>query len=66
MNEAIIKAIKECRGRENLAKACGVSTMTVSYWVRGSGISGKYIKPISDATNGKVTIEEILQSLSED
>ena len=65
MNETINKAIKECKGRENLAKACGVSLMTVSNWLHGSGISGRYIKPISDATKGVVTIDEILQSLSE-
>lgn len=65
MNKVISKAIEECGGREALAKACDVSVMTVSNWVRGSGIGGKYIKPISDATNGKVTVEDILQSLSE-
>ena len=65
MNKVISKAIEECGGREKFAKACGVSTMTVSNWVRGSGIGGKYIKPISDATNCKISVEEILHSLSE-
>ncbi|MBN6068856.1 helix-turn-helix domain-containing protein [Aggregatibacter actinomycetemcomitans] len=65
MNKVICKAIQECGDRETLAKACNVSLMTVSNWLRGSGIGGKYIKPISDATNGKITVDEILQSLSE-
>ena len=64
MNKVIDKAIKECGSRENLASSCGVSIMTVCNWLRGSGIGGKFIKPISDSTNGAVTVDEILQSLS--
>ncbi|HDZ3641656.1 TPA: helix-turn-helix domain-containing protein, partial [Mannheimia haemolytica] len=55
-----------CGGRDKLATACGVSVMTVGNWVRGFGIKAKHIKPISDATNGKISVDEILQSLSED
>ena len=65
MNKVINKVIEECGSREALARACNVSLMTVSNWLRGSGIGGKYIKPISEATNGTVTVDEILQSLSE-
>ncbi|MFZ7175319.1 YdaS family helix-turn-helix protein [[Pasteurella] aerogenes] len=66
MNKVINKAISECGSREQLATACGVSVMTVSNWVRGFGIKAKHIKSISDATNGKVSVDEILQSLTED
>ncbi|UWZ92704.1 helix-turn-helix domain-containing protein [[Pasteurella] aerogenes] len=66
MDKVINKAITLCGGRDKLAIACGVSEMTVGNWVRGLGIRAKHIKPISDATNGKVSIDEILQSLTED
>ncbi|MCQ9120978.1 antirepressor [Rodentibacter pneumotropicus] len=65
MNKAIEKVIEECGSRDILAKACGVSNATVGNWLKGQGINGKHIKPISDATGGKVSIDEILQSLSQ-
>lgn len=66
MNKVIEKAISSCGGRDKLATACGVSVMTVGNWARGLGIKAKHIKPISDATNGEVSIDEILQSVTED
>lgn len=66
MNKVVSNAIELCGGRDKLATACGVSVMTVGNWVRGFGIKAKHIKSISDATNGKISVDEILQSLSED
>ncbi|HDR1434112.1 TPA: helix-turn-helix domain-containing protein, partial [Pasteurella multocida] len=54
-----------CGSRKKLADACNVSEMAVSLWLRGGGINGKYITPISKATNGKVSEKEILNSLTE-
>ncbi len=65
MNKVIDKAITLCGGRDKLATACGVSVMTVGNWVRGLGIKAKHIKPISDATNGEISTDEILQSLTD-
>lgn len=65
MNKVIEKAISECGSRKRLADACGVSPMTVYNWLNGSDIYGSRIKRISAATKGKVTVKEILQSLSE-
>lgn len=64
MNKVIEKAISECgNNRLSFAKACDVSVMTVSNWLNGSDIYGSRIKRISDATHGKVSVEEILESL---
>ncbi|AZI13564.1 YdaS family helix-turn-helix protein [Avibacterium paragallinarum] len=66
MNKVLTKIIAECGGtQKSLAKKCGVSQMTVSYWLRGGGINAKYIPLIAKASNGKVTEAEILRSLSE-
>ncbi|MDD0824630.1 YdaS family helix-turn-helix protein [Mannheimia sp. AT1] len=65
MNKTIEKALSICGSRKVLAEKCGVSDMTVGNWLKGDGINGKYIQLISDATDGKVTVTEILSSLSE-
>ncbi|BDE02164.1 YdaS family helix-turn-helix protein [Pasteurella multocida] len=65
MNKVIDKAISICGSRKKLAEACNVSEMAVSLWLRGGGINGKYVTPISKATNGKVSEKEILNSLTE-
>lgn len=65
MNKVIEKAVSECGGRKQLAKACGVSPMTVHNWLNGSDIYGSRIKRISVATKGKVSVKEILQSLAD-
>ncbi|SUT85405.1 Uncharacterized protein conserved in bacteria, prophage-related [Actinobacillus ureae] len=65
MNKVIDKAIILCGSREKLATACGVSVMTVGNWLKGLGIKTKYLKPISDATKGEVSVDEILRSLSD-
>lgn len=64
MNKVIEKAISICGSRKKFAEACNVSEMSVSLWLRGGGIKGKYITPISKATNGKVSEIEILNSLT--
>lgn len=65
MNKVICKAISICGSRQKLADLCQVSDMTVGNWLKGTnGINGKYIQSISDATNGEVTVAEIVKSLS--
>lgn len=65
MNKVIEKALSICGSRKKLAEVCSVSEMTVGNWLKGEGINGKYIQLISDATNGEVSVTEILKSLSE-
>ena len=64
MNKTIEKALSICGSRKVLAEMCGVSGMTVGNWLKGDGINVKYIQLISDATEGKVTVVEILESLT--
>ncbi|MCI7353332.1 MAG: YdaS family helix-turn-helix protein [[Actinobacillus] rossii] len=63
-NEVIEKAISICGSQARLGQECGVSQVSVSFWLNGGGISAKYIPLITRATNGKVSTEEILQSLT--
>ncbi|MDH2998084.1 hypothetical protein A1D22_09370 [Pasteurellaceae bacterium LFhippo2] len=60
MNKAIAKAIEISGSRIALAEACGVSHTAIKKWFRGGGIKAKYILRIVEATNGKVTAEELL------
>ncbi|MDH2998087.1 transcriptional regulator [Pasteurellaceae bacterium LFhippo2] len=60
MNKAIAKAVEHCKTQSALAIACGVSQVTIVKWLNGGGIKAKYILRIVEATNGKVTAEELL------
>lgn len=64
-NPVIERAIKECGSQYELANKVGVSQGAVCFWLNGGGIKGKYIPLIAQASNGKVTESEILQSLSD-
>ncbi|HHQ6246029.1 YdaS family helix-turn-helix protein [Haemophilus influenzae] len=64
MNESIKTVVEIIGTQKALAEACNVSQMTVSYWLKGGGISGKYIPLIAKASNGKVTETDILRSLT--
>lgn len=62
-NPVIKKAISICGSQVKLSQLCGVSQVTISHWLNGGGIKAKHIKSISNATNGKISTDEILQSL---
>lgn len=64
MNKAIQRAISICGSQKKLAEHCGVSQMSISYWVKGGGISAKYIPLIVKATDGKVRADEICPELA--
>lgn len=64
MNEVVKKAIDLCGSQEALAHACGVSQAAVSLWLRGGGISVKYIPLIVKATNGEVKVHDICPELA--
>ena len=58
-NEAIEKAISICGSQVKLSQECGVSQVSVSFWLNGGGINAKYIPRIV-----KVTEKQILHSLA--
>ncbi|SEQ77320.1 YdaS family helix-turn-helix protein [Basfia succiniciproducens] len=64
-NKVIEKAISICGSQARLSQECGVSQVSVSFWLNGGGISAKYIPLITRATNGKVSEIEILNSLTQ-
>ncbi|HHE3465270.1 helix-turn-helix domain-containing protein [Pasteurella multocida] len=63
-NKTIEKAISICGSQLRLAQECGVSQVSVSFWLNGGGIGAKYIPLIAKATNGKISEIEILKSLT--
>ena len=64
-NETIKLAIQECGSQKALANACGVTQGAVALWLKGGGITGKYIPLIAKASNGKITEADILRSLTQ-
>lgn len=64
-NKVIEEAISICGSQVKLSQKCGVSQVSVSFWLNGGGISAKYIPLIAKATNGKVSEIEILNSLTQ-
>ena len=64
-NQVIEKAISICGSQAKLSQMCGVSQVSVSFWLNGGGISAKYIPLIARATKGKVSEIEILKSLTQ-
>lgn len=65
MNKAIVRAIDELGTQVKLAKACGVSQQSVNKWLKGGGISAVSAKKIEDATQGKVTMREVAEGVSD-
>ncbi|EPN1319991.1 transcriptional regulator [Enterobacter hormaechei] len=65
MNHVIQKAIRVAGSQANLAKMIGVGQSTISKWLNGAEISSRYISALVTAMGGKVTAEEILQSLND-
>lgn len=64
MNKAIKQAISIAGGQSKLASLVGTNQSTVSKWLRGSGIRSKYLQKIESATKGRVSIGDILTSIS--
>lgn len=64
MNHAIKEAIDIVGSQQKLAFLVGTKQSTVSKWLRGSEIKARYIEKIELATKGKVSVYEILKSLS--
>ncbi|WP_281773432.1 transcriptional regulator [Haemophilus parahaemolyticus] len=65
MNKAVKKAIQKCGNQTSLARLVGVSQMTISNWLNGGSIRAEDVIPLSQATNGAISVEEICQSCLE-
>lgn len=62
-NKVIEKAILACGSQVKLSQLCGVSQVSISYWLNGGGFNAKYIPKIVAATDGQVTEKELIESL---
>lgn len=63
MNLVIQKAISTVGSQSELARRVGVEQSAVSKWLYGGGIRAHYIPLISTATEGQITVAEVLNSL---
>lgn len=63
MNSIIQKAINAAGSQKELARKVGVDQSAVSKWLNGGGIRSQYIPAIINASNGQITVAEILGSL---
>ncbi|MBK5146028.1 helix-turn-helix domain-containing protein [Budviciaceae bacterium BWR-B9] len=64
MNIVIKKAINIAGSQKELARRIGVDQSAISKWLNGGGIRSQYIPPLIAATDGALTTDEILSSLS--
>ncbi|WLY35707.1 transcriptional regulator [Klebsiella pneumoniae] len=64
VNDAIKRAIGIAGSQTELARKTGVNQSTISKWLNGAEISSRFIKSIVVATDGKVSADEILNSIS--
>lgn len=65
MNQSIAKAIEILGSQNKLAEICGVSHTAVKKWLNGGGISAVSAKKIEDVTQGKVTMREVAEGVSD-
>lgn len=65
MNKFVQIAVEEIGSQLALAKHCGVNQSAISLWLKGGGISGRYLPLVVSAGNGRFTYEEICQELAE-
>lgn len=63
MNDIIQKAINIAGSQSELARRVGVDQSAVSKWLFGGGIRAHYIPAIVNATQGQISVSEILESL---
>jgi len=64
MNDIIQKAINIAGSQSELARRVGVDQSAVSKWLFGGGIRAHYIPAIVKATQGQISVGEILDSLN--
>lgn len=64
MNDIIQKAINIAGSQSELARRVGVDQSAVSKWLFGGGIRAHYIPAIVKATQGQISVDEILDSLN--
>lgn len=62
MSAGLAKAVEHFKTKKALALAVGVRPMTVTQWFN-RGLPAHRAKQISDATGGKLTIQELLPEL---
>jgi|GEM_PF-741000 len=60
---AIELAISLCGSEGKLAMKCDVKQQTVNYWRKKGRVPAKHILAVEQATNGKVTREQLLSDL---
>lgn len=65
MTNGLNKAVEHFKTKKALAEAVGVKPMTVTQWFN-RGLPAHRAKQISDATGGKITMQELLPELFED
>ncbi|CNH14599.1 phage transcriptional regulator [Yersinia intermedia] len=63
MNEVIQKAISIAGSQSELARRVGVDQSAVSKWLFGGGIRAHYIPAIVKATQGEISVDEVINSL---
>lgn len=63
MNDVIRKAVNIAGSQSELARRVGVDQSAVSKWLFGGGIRAHYIPAIAKATQGEISVDEILASL---
>lgn len=62
MSSGLTKAVEHFKTRRALARAIGVSPMTVTQWFN-RGLPANRAKQICDATGGQLTIQDLLPEL---
>lgn len=65
MNPAIEKAITIAGSQSQLARLVGVDQSAVHKWLFGGGIRAQHIPALSRATNGQISVDELLASLNQ-
>lgn len=64
MNPVIKRAIDIVGSQSELARRVGTGQPSISKWLKGSEISARFIPSIVMATDGKVSVAELLNSIS--
>lgn len=64
MNPVIKRAIEIVGSQSELARRVGTGQPSISKWLKGSEISARFIPSIVMATDGKVSVAELLNSIS--
>ena len=65
MSTGLNKAVEHFKTKKALAEAIGVKPMTVTQWFN-RGLPAHRAKQISDATGGKISLQDLVPELFED